>query len=276
MMECPENAEILTQWLYGKPATTQAAYLADARSLLAYLDQPPLDTIRLGDLQRWQSHLINVLHLRPSSVARKAAAIGSLFRFAKRQHFIADNPALDLVRPKVAFDPSARWVPRPLMLAIIAKARPGRDRTMALLLYATGCRVSELCGLQWKDCTPTPDGGAVARLLGKGEKWRSVKVPPAVWAQVSVLRNDAPGDAPIFGGLSRQSVAEIIKAAAIAAGAPENFSPHWIRHCLASHSLAAGADLATIQQTLGHASIKTTSVYLHGNPEKSAGDYLEW
>jgi integrase/recombinase XerD len=271
-----DTTQILETWLYGKPATTQQAYLADARYLLAYLGQKPLSDIALGDLQRWQAHLINVLHLKPSTVARKAAAVGSLLRFAKRHGHIAENPALDLARPKVNFDPSDRYVSREKMLAIVGAARPGRDRAIVRLLYASGARVSELVNVLWKDCTPTPDGGAVIRLLGKGEKWRSVRVAAAVWAQVAVLRNDAPADAPIFGGLTRQSVAAIVKSAAVSVGAPENFSPHWCRHCLASHSLAAGADLATIQQTLGHASIKTTSVYLHSNPEKSAGDYLEW
>ena len=93
------------------------------------------------------------------------------------------------------------------------------------------------------------------------------------------IRGNAIADAPVFasrkgGHLDPSAVWRIVKAAAARAGLPDGTSPHWLRHSHASHSLDRGAPLSLVQQGLGHASVATTSKYLHARPSDGAGRYL--
>lgn len=267
--------EVISEWLYGRPLTTQTAYLRDVQGLLIHLQGKPLESVTLRDLQLWQAQLLE-LHQTPATVARKASAVRGLFRHAVRHNHIDRNPAIDLPSPTVHWRVHEKVVSRELMLAIIEAAQPGRDRALLRLAYATLARVSELCGLLWKDCEPTTDGGAIINILGKRQKWREAPAPAPVWVAVVELRGDAPGDAPVFGGIKRQRVGEIVKEAAIAAGAPSWFSPHKIRHTGATHMLEANAPLDAVQRLLGHERPEMTLLYARSSQVKPAVDYLEW
>ena len=269
----PSIAEILEQWLYGRPKLTQKAYLRDATFGLKFLGDPLLENITLGDLQLYQSHLIEVRHLKPRTVNKKMSALRSLLKFAQEQEFISRNPAVALRSPKVLDDFQERILTPQQVKAIIAAAEPGRDRVLLMFVYTTGCRISEACGLLWKDFSSKPDGAAVARLLGKRDKWRSVHIPMTVWTELATLRGEALDDDSVF-NIARRQAHDVMKAAAIKAGVPDA-SMHWLRHSLASHALDAGAPISVVRDTLGHASIQTTDKYLHSNPDESAGDYLE-
>ena len=270
----PPVAEIIAEWLYGRPKSTQEVYLQGATLGLKFLGNPKLENIALGDLQRYQSHLIEVRHLKPRTVNKKMSALRSLLRFAYEQDYIPRNPAVALRSPKVHENLHERILTPEQVRGIIAAAAPGRDCALLLFAYATGCRVSEACGVLWKDFSPKPDGAAVVRLLGKRDKWRSVRLPASVWVDVAALRDGASDDASVF-GLNRQQAHDIIKAAALKANAPAEVSFHWLRHSNASHSLDAGAPISVVRDSLGHASVQTTDKYLHSNPDESAGDYLE-
>lgn len=270
-----DTTEIIQEWLYGKPLSTQAAYLRDVSQLLTFLHDKPLETITLRDLQRWQTDLLE-LHTKPATVARKASAIRGLLRHAARQGHIERNPAIDLPSPTTHWRVHEKVVSREQMLAIIEAAAPGRDRALIRLLYCTAARVSEICNLLWKDCTPTTVGGATIHLLGKRQKWRVAQAPPSVWLPVQQLRGDVPSDAPVFGGIKRQRVGQIVKAAAIAAGAPEWFSPHKVRHCTATHLSEAGCPLPIVQDLLGHERPETTLIYARSSQSAAAIDYLSW
>src|ERR1019366_9442187 len=139
-----------------------------------------------------------------------------------------------------------------------------------------GMRVSELCGLCWRDLQANSDGGQVT-VLGKGAVTRAVKIPASVWKLVSGLRgaNAEPGD-PVFcsrkkgnGGVLRPlAVLRVVRQAAARAGIELPVSPHWFRHAHASHALDRGAPIHLVQTTLGHASITTTGRYLHARPQR--------
>lgn len=275
-MTAPATAEILEQWLYGRPRLTQKAYLRDATQGLRWLGDPPLDQITLADLQKYQAHLYIDRQQQARTVNRKLSALRSLLKFAHEQQWIDRNPAVALRSPKVHENLTERILSTEQVTAIIAAAAPGRDHALLLLTYALGARVSEMCGdrgVTWKSFSPKPDGSAVVRLLGKRDKWRSVRVPSSVWAEVAALRGDAPEDARVFGLMPRQAH-DVMKAAVGKAGAPEAASLHWLRHSNASHSLEAGAPISVVRDSLGHASIQTTDKYLHSNPDQSASDYL--
>lgn len=270
----PSDTEILEQWLYGRAALTQRVYLKDVERALRWMGGLSIEEIALGDLQKYQSHLIADRHDAPATVNRKMSALRSLLRFAHEQGWIDRNPALALKSPKVHNNLHERTLTPEQVEAICSAATTDRNRAFLRLAYATGARISELCNLLWKDCTPKPDGSAVVRLLGKRDKWRSVRVPKAAWFWVGRLRQGAPDDAKVFGFKTRQA-SDITKAAVLKAGAPPEASTHWFRHSTASHSLDAGAPISVVRDTLGHSSVAVTDRYLQGNPDKSAGDYLK-
>lgn len=270
----PSDTEILEQWLYGLAAGTQRTYLRDAERALRWMGGPAISGITLGQLQGYQAHLISDRHDAPATVCRKMSALRSLLRFAHEQGWIDRNPALALKSPKVHNNLHERTLTPEQVEAICNAATTDRNRAFLRLAYATGARISELCNLLWKDCTVKPDGSAVVRLLGKRDKWRSVRVPKAAWFWVGRLRNGAPDDAKVFGVKTRQA-SDITKAAVLKSGGPPEASTHWFRHSTASHSLDAGAPISVVRDTLGHSSVAVTDRYLQGNPDKSAGDYLK-
>ena len=157
-----------------------------------------------------------------------------------------------------------------------------RNRAILTLLYASGVRVSELCGLSWRDLQANGDGGQIT-VWGKGSLTRSIQIPVSVWNLVNGLRpSKAGGDDPVFrsrkkktgGRLKPLAVLRIVRAAAQRAGIDLPVSPHWFRHAHASHALDRGAPIHLVQATLGHASINTTGRYLHARPKDSSSRFL--
>ena len=264
--------QVLEHWLYGRPRATQKIYLRHVQAALEWMDLEDIRDIELVDLQDYQSHLFHTLHQASATVNGKMAALRSLLRFAHEQEIIARNPAIALKSPKVHSNLHERILTPEQVQAIIACANEGRDQALLVFLYATGCRVSEACGLLWKECRTLPNGVGVVRLLGKGDKWRSVRVPAVPWSRVLALASDPRLYDEVFGIRSSQA-RNIMKAAAIKAGHP-SASPHWLRHCNASHSIEAGAPLPVVRDSLGHSNISITNIYAHSNPDESSGDYL--
>ena len=151
---------------------------------------------------------------------------------------------------------------------------------MLKLLYVSGVRVSELCGLKWCDAMARQEGGQIT-VFGKGGKTRTVLLKPKVWQQLlSHHAADARRPTPSFrsrkggGALDVSQVRRIVYAAARRAGLEQKVSPHWMRHAHASHALDRNAPIHLVQATLGHASVSTTGRYLHARPTESSGLYL--
>lgn len=265
--------EVIEQWLYGRPKRTQDEYLRDVMQAIAFLRVESLKAITLKHLQDYQAYLLQVRHLKDASVRRKVAALRGLLKFAQEQGYIDRNPAVALRSPKDISSLHERILTREQVQAIIAAAKPGRDHALLRFIYASGARISEACGLLWKDCLLQADDGAVVQLLGKGSKWRSVAIPAAVWAEMVQLRGDRVADDDKVFGLTRRNAHDIFKAAAKTAGHPDS-SCHWFRHSIASHLAAAGMDVVEVRDFLGHANISTTNDYFHVTKGKGAGDYL--
>ena len=147
------------------------------------------------------------------------------------------------------------------------------------LLYAAGVRVSEVCGLKWRDVQSRGEAGQIT-VYGKGGKTRFVLLSADTWQELIVLRGETDSDVPVFpsrkgqGHLSAAQVHRIVKAAAGRAGVDVPVSPHWLRHAHASHALDRGCPIHLVQATLGHASVATTGKYLHARPEDSSSRYL--
>ncbi len=207
------------------------------------------------------------------SAARRLSAIRGLCKFLVRERILEKDPSELVDRPK-----TGRRLPKVFstadVLAVIDAVpaegfRGLRDRALLLLAYSSGLRVSELCGLRLQDIDRAR---GVVSPLGKGDKRRLVPVATVALDAIDRyleartargVRGDfvfiARGDKPI----TRQAVFKLLRRYALGAGVGPKISPHKLRHSFATHLLAGGADLRSVQAMLGHADIGTTQVYTH-------------
>jgi integrase/recombinase XerD len=272
------DTQLLEIWLHGRSKHTQRAYRADVERFLVSTGKPLLQ-VTLGDLQGFADSLGE---LAPASRYRTLSAIKSLLAFAHRTGYLPYDVGRALRLPAVRSRLAERILPEAELHRVLSLETNPRNRAILTLLYASGMRVSELCGLCWQDLQPNSDGGQVT-VLGKGGATRAVKIPASVWKLVSSLRgpNLEPGD-PVFrsrkkgnGGVLRPlAVLQVVRQAAARAGIELPVSPHWFRHAHASHALDRGAPIHLVQTTLGHASITTTGRYLHARPNDSSSRFL--
>jgi integrase/recombinase XerC len=211
--------------------------------------------------------------LRDRSLSRALAAIRAFYRWLEKRHGV-ENARIGLVRgPRLK-----QTLPRPVSeasaLALIGEAEidsdipwiAARDAAVVTLLYAAGLRISEALSLTGAD-HPLPE---TLRILGKGGKTRLAPILPAARDAVSVYVRACPfaiaGDTPLFRGakggpLSPRIVQALMARLRVRLGLPDSATPHALRHSFATHLLAGGGDLRTIQELLGHASLSTTQRY---------------
>jgi integrase/recombinase XerD len=263
----------------GLAANTVLAYGRDLDRFLGWVAGGGLaDYLRptLRDLSHYLSHLRDE-GLAPPSTARHLVALKMFYRFLRLEERTAANTVELLSSP-------ALWERIPQVLSpeavdkLLAAPLPAdrfflRDRALLETLYATGSRASEVAGLELADLYL--DSG-FCKCFGKGAKQRVVPLGrPAVQALRTYLEELRPrlvqanAEAPwVFvsrGGraLTRETVWTLVKKYARRAGLNPRVSPHTLRHSFATHLLAGGADLRTVQELLGHASIRTTQHYTH-------------
>ena len=214
--------------------------------------------------------------LRPATVQRRLFAIKAFFRW-REQATGAQSPARAIRSPR-----SERRLPAVLQqdeVRRLIEADPQgltparlRDRAIMETLYSSGLRVSELCGLDWRDIDE--DIGTVMVRQGKGNKDRLVPIgEPALealaqWRRAMPVAWEPKG--PVItnlrgGRLTTRAVEAMLARRIQAAGLRTPITPHGLRHCFATHMLNNGADLRSIQEMLGHASLATTQRYTHLN-----------
>jgi integrase/recombinase XerC len=225
-----------------------------------------------------RSHLASLhrAELSNRSLARHLSTLRSFFRWACREGHLERNPAKGLPSPRVP-----RSLPRALTLTDTESLLetedeghlPDRERALFELLYATGLRVSEAAALDLEDVDLS---ARMLRAQGKGRKERIVPfgetAEDALRAWLPVRRelrlSASHVEEPLFvnargGRLTTRSMARVLKRRLRAAGLPAQISPHALRHTFATHLLQSGADLRSIQELLGHASLSTTQKYTH-------------
>jgi integrase/recombinase XerC len=265
----------------GRSAHTRRAYLGDLRTLFAFLDGRGigLDGLSLPLLRSWLSTAAAAGAAR-TTLARRISAVKAFAAWAARRDLLTSDPAARLQAPK-----AHRTLPAVLRqdqaLDAMAAAKSGaeqgdplalRDRLIVEMLYATGIRVSELCGL---DIDDVDTRYRLARVLGKGNKQRTAPFGvPAAEALRSWLADGRPalvtaesGPALLLGARGRrldvrQARTVVHQTVAAVDGAPD-MGPHGLRHSAATHLLEGGADLRVVQELLGHSSLATTQLYTH-------------
>ena len=278
----------------GLSAHTVRAYCGDVGRLLVHAGargRSDLAGLDIRELRAWLAEEHRAGHAR-ATVARRAAAARAFTAFACRQGWLAADPGSQLGAPKVT-----KRLPQVLgqaqMLTVLD--RPGRhgdpaeaavdlrDAAIMELLYASGIRVSELCGLDLPDLDR---GRRTVRVLGKGDKERVVPVGiPAVRAVDAWLAAgrgplaSARSGSAIFvgvrgGRIDPRTVRRVVHGRLAAASVPDT-GPHGLRHTAATHLLEGGADLRSVQEMLGHASLSTTQIYTHVSVDRLVAAYRQ-
>lgn len=256
---------------------TISSYESDLRQFLDYFSPPGVPPPDPSEFDTWKlREWLGSLHgqkLNVSSIRRKLSALRAFFRYLSREGVIKVNPARLVRMPKMPKTlPRVPSAERTNGLIDGLKSgnvtRPDTVRDVAILefLYGCGLRLSELVGLNLEDLDR---GERWVRVRGKGRKERQVPyTSKAAEALERYLpeRRPAPGVTALFLGkggrrVSRRGVQVMVKAYAIALSGDPSIHPHSFRHAYATHLLAAGADLRSIQQLLGHASLSTTQKY---------------
>lgn len=267
----------------GRSAHTRRAYLGDLQSLLDFLERrtpgADLGALSLPVLRAWLAEQAAAGAAR-TTLARRTSAVKTFTAWALRRGLLPMDPAVRLALPK-----AHRTLPAVLRadqaLEAMAAAKTGaeqgdplalRDRLIVELLYATGIRVSELCGLDVDDIDV---GSRVLRVLGKGGKQRTVPFgEPAedalrAWLDHGRAALAAPnsGAALLLGARGgrldpRQARTVVHQSVSAVPGAPD-IGPHGLRHSAATHLLEGGADLRMVQELLGHSTLATTQLYTH-------------
>lgn len=281
-------AEFVT-WLRverGNSEHTIRAYRGDIEAMMRHLASrgvTQLDEVRVRDLRGWLAAM-QADGASPATLQRRSGVARVFFAWARRESLVAEDPALTLKSPRVP-----RRLPPDLAQADMTEMFEAamqraaqtegplgvRDVAILEVLYGSGIRVSELCGLDLADVDH--QRGAV-RVLGKGNKERTVPLgAPALraltdWLAVRGQVVGATTNAVFLGArgarIDPRVVRRVVHQALEAVPQAPDLGPHGLRHAMATHLLEGGADLRSVQEMLGHASLSTTQIYTHVSNER--------
>lgn len=272
---------------------TVRAYRGDLRDLAEATGDPEIAAVGIEELRDWIWRASERGDSR-ATLARRSASARGLFAWALETGLVDADPSVRLGTPK-------RDAPLPAvataagMTAVLDELRvraesdgdPADLRDLALLelLYATGIRVSELCGVDRDDLD---SGRGTLRVVGKGDRERTVPVGRPALAAIDaylvrgrpVLAARGSGGAALFLGvrgarMAPRSVYAVVSARLAPVLGVTTVGPHVLRHSAATHLLDGGADLRAVQEILGHASLGTTQIYTHVSAERLAAAYRQ-
>ncbi len=266
-------------------------YVSDLQSFLAHIEKlniTEFSDLELKHVRSWLANLQTTGAAR-STLARRIVSMRAFTGWAYRNGWLSSDIAASLVVPK-----PHRTLPdvlnqndaQQMIDALIERnvethaAKSRRDLAIVEVLYASGARVSEICGLDMRDLDQSRQ---TIKVLGKGNKERVVPLGgPAMTAINDYLSkarpefaNELSGDAIFLGSrgkrIDQRTVREIVYRATAEVGV--KMGPHGLRHSAATHLLEGGADLRTVQEILGHSSLATTQIYTHVSPERLKSAY---
>jgi tyrosine recombinase XerC len=256
-------------------------YSSDVTQFLEFAREAEVEKWDYPLLRRYLAHLQRQGCAR-SSVARKVAALRAFFRFLVRRGIIESDPTAGVVAPRRE-KKLPRFLREDQIEALLQAPDPSnpiglRDRAILETLYATGLRVSELVALNTADI----DGSDEIRTTGKGSKERIVLLGRAAREALAEYLSSGRGilaaksrnvSEALFlnyrgARLTARSVGRIVNRYIQAISDSLKISPHALRHTFATHLLAGGADLRTVQELLGHSSAATTQIYTHVTRER--------
>jgi integrase/recombinase XerD len=276
-----ERFEDYLRFERGLSMTTTTAYASDIAQFVAHLAESGFESPHAVDASDLREFVYSLKHSgrAPSSIRRKISALRSYFGFLQAEAIIDSDPSELLEGPK-----SGRHLPTVLtpdeVEQLLAPPQGGeqlamRDWAMLEFMYATGVRISEIVSLTLRDLDL--DEGLV-RVMGKGSKERLVPLGRAAQHALTAYLEESRLALAQAGGrkaggtlflgrrgrpLTRKGAWDIVRRAVARVGIQKHVTPHTLRHTFATHLLEGGADIAAVQEMLGHADISTTQIYTH-------------
>ncbi len=278
----------------GLSRNTLEAYRSDLLQFGAYLDAHGLDALSVGhaETSAFFAELAGPRPGRapsaPTTLQRKVACLRSFYRHLRREEVIDHDPTTDLRAPRRS-QRLPQVLSRDEVRALLSQPRGMtasalRDRALLELMYACGLRASEAITLELSELDLE---AGMLRARGKGSKERIVPVGSKAVQTLGVyLEHGRPRlvglgeESHVFvnlrgSGLTRQGLYKIVQGHARTAGLDQRMSPHTLRHTFATHLLAGGCDLRSLQEMLGHADIGTTQIYTHLSSERLRDVYFD-
>jgi integrase/recombinase XerC len=256
---------------------TVRSYLSDLEQFAGFLGNADLAAVDHRTLRQYIASLLK-LGITKTSIARKLSAVRTFFKYLNREGVLANNPARLVSTPRrekrlpavLTVDDTLRLMGAPGTGREDDRAAVLRDRAVLETLYSTGIRASELIGINREDIN---HHDRLIRIRGKGRKERVVPVGHTALNAVDaylIKKKNVPENAAVFTGpagkrLTARTVQRILENYRKKLGLQQKASPHTLRHSFATHLLESGADLRSIQELLGHASLSTTQRYTHLN-----------
>lgn len=287
----------------GRSDNTVRVYTTDLQPFLTFLGSEGLD-IRKLDRQHLRRYLAwlstsakdGTRGYARVSVSRKLVVLRSFYRFLVQEGYVATNPIAKgrsfniKVEKRLPVFLGNEDVGKLMESPDLSQPLGVRDRAILELLYSSGVRLSELCGLETKDVVKD---SAEVRVRGKGSKERIVLLGKAAVEALGIYssfarpqlqkssngRNGVLSDQALFlnrygGPLSKRSIQKIVGKYAMRSAVRPGVHPHTLRHTFATHLLNGGADLRVVQELLGHSSPSTTQVYTHVTQVETKAEYM--
>lgn len=268
--------EAIKQWLYGKSPSTVRNYSRVINNYINYLGDTHIANSTKSDLRDYIELLISQ-GASTNTLNTYGNIIKSFFSFLNMESHAITNITANVKVPKPVSAVRERILNRQEIDAMVTLETNQRNRLILQLLFFCGLRVSELTSLKWQDIK---DNGSTAyiHVTGKGNKQRTLIIPVLLWQQIKAFKGSSDNNSPVFpsrkGGshLTQKAVWDVVSTASNRIGI--SASPHWLRHTHATLALQNGADVHQVSTSLGHASIATTSKYLHARPDNCSSLYL--
>lgn len=269
-----------------KSPRTAAEYGRDISRFAAFISPEPLVDATTEQVDEWMVHLLTDGKNQPQSVRRKIAAVSSFFKWRVKKKFRADNPCDAVEKPDVGKrlpevmtrDEVQRLLSTRIMHRRYKSFLDARDTAMMEVLYGSGLRRAEVCGLDLADIDL--DGKTIRVRHGKGDKERySFLSDPAIDAIRLYLQvRPAIAGSALFVTIRNSRITPrqlwaVFARIRKATGLPKHCTPHSFRHAFATHLYEGGADIRAIQELLGHSSIATTQIYAHVGMERKRSVY---
>ena len=278
----------------GLSRNTLEAYRSDLLQYGRFLDERELSAVDAGPvdvsdfLTRLATGSTDHRPASPATIHRKSACLRSFYRHLRREGLRESDPTAALSTPR-----KSRKLPHVLTRGEVERllsqphgtdAHALRDRALLELMYACGLRASEAIGLELEDVDLDE---RVLRARGKGSKERLVPIGQAAARAVGLYLErgrarlvKGSAETALFvnfrgGQLTRQGLYKIVRRHATTAGLADRMSPHTLRHTFATHLLAGGCDLRSVQEMLGHADVSTTQLYTHLSSERLKDVYFK-
>ncbi len=274
----PATQAIVENWLVGKSPKTKANYEPILMRFAEFCFPETLSRVTPSDVERF---LIQ-FDAQPQMKRLCIVALRSFFKFACYLQPHYRNPLVNLIPERPVLEVQKRYLTVDEVKTLFESVKNPLESAIFKVFYYGGLRLNELVRLRWAEVSEREDGRVQLSIVGKGKRRREVLLPKAASESLLALKEAADEDAFVFRtskdpntALNSVTIHRLIKTVVKRAGITKPVSAHWLRHAHASHAIDNGSPLQVISETLGHSSIAVTTLYLHGRPDESSGDYLK-